>query len=259
MANATSTGEIRPAITNTVHLADGTTQTATWVRLPMLVKRIRRHLAKRKHSLLISSEGTQARVEYGQYAVLDEHQQILSANCHLPDLARFLGVLADDEIVEPPANVGWRFHVARKHSGIVDGQTVKWLERLTRDYRTERAARKALENMEDRAGLVIIGDDARDDYLETMAGQWEREQQARQQAALAELEAAIDANPILRRLRSPEGCPQAWGAAQGIDTMLQKSPDWSEKPVADRLAEVVRLLAVNGLVASESEVLTHVE
>ena len=189
--------------------------------------------------------------------MLDEHQQILSANCHLPDLARFLGVLAADEIVEPPAEVGWRFHVARKHSGIVDGQTVRWLERRTRDFRTERAARKALESMENRAGLDIIGDDARDDYLETMEKTWERDEQARHKAALAEIEAAIEANPTLRRLRSHEGCPQAWGASVAFDLQLRKDPACSEKPVADRLRQVVALLQQHGLVASESEVSAH--
>lgn len=251
-------GAIRQNSTQTIN-ADGTVSTVTWVRQATVIKRVRRHLAKRKHALLISSEGTQTRDEYGQYAVIGVDGIPLQKNADLVSLSRYLGVLAADEMVEPPAEAGWRFHVARKHSEVIDGRAVKWLERLSRDFRTERAARKALEAIEDRVGLCVIGDDSRDDSVETMAKTWEREQQARHQAAMKGIGDGIDANPTLRHLRSEAGCPQAWGAAVAFDLQLQKDPAWSGKPVADRLNQVVALLQQHGLVASESEVPAHVE
>ncbi len=249
---ATSQGKIRPNSTKLLN-ADGTESRVHWIREQTVIKRIRRALAKRNHSLRIHSEGSQARNELGEYVVLDDQHEVLSANCKLPELARFLGVLADDEMIEPPAEKGWFYHVARKHSEIIEGQKSVWLERASRDFRTERAARKALEGMEIRTGLVIIGDTS-EESTEAMAKVWKRDQQARQAAALAEIESAIEANPTLRYLRSEAGSERAWGAAVAFDLELQRDPAWAGKPVADRLAEVVNRLADLGLVAVEDEV-----
>lgn len=96
-----------------------------------------------------------------------------------------------------------------------------------------------------------------DSALRDTAADWVREQQARHQATMREIEDAIESNPTLRYLRSEDGDPRIWEAAVANDRELQKDPDWSCKPVTDRLAEVVRQLAANGLVASVGEVFTH--
>lgn len=253
MANhATSTGKIRPNSTKLLK-ADGTESRVHWIREQTVIKRIRRTLAKRDHSLQIHSEGTQARDEHGQYVVLDEHKAVLSANCKLPELARFLEVLADDEMIEPPAGKGWVYHVAREHVEIVDGKRVRLRDRLTKDYRTERAARKAAFGIKDRAGLVVVGMDADD----ALALRFEEAQRAHQAEALTEIHVAIDANPTLRYLRSEAGCPITWGRAVEIDRQLQGDRKWAGKPVAERFDEVVSRLADLGLAAVESEVSAH--
>ncbi len=73
--------------------------TATVTR-PTLEKRVRRALAAKGHYLQKTRFGTDARIELGEYCVLDDHFIPLSADCRLPELARFLGVLADGEIIE---------------------------------------------------------------------------------------------------------------------------------------------------------------
>ena len=84
MANtATPTGEIRP----------------TSVTVPTLVKRIRRKLADRGHSLLITRDNSQDRQALGRYAVLDAARVVLQKNAEIEPLARYLGVLAEHESV----------------------------------------------------------------------------------------------------------------------------------------------------------------
>ena len=73
--------------------------TAT-VSRPTLEKRVRRALAAKGHYLQKTRFGTDARIELGEYCVLDDHFIPLSADCRLTELARFLGVLADGEIIE---------------------------------------------------------------------------------------------------------------------------------------------------------------
>jgi len=73
--------------------------TAT-VSRPTLEKRVRRALAAKGHYLQKTRFGTDARIELGEYCVLDDHFIPLSADCRLTELARFLGVLADEEQIE---------------------------------------------------------------------------------------------------------------------------------------------------------------
>lgn len=82
----------------------------------------------------------------------------------------------------------------------------------------------------------------KDQRLQAMAAQWEREQQAKQLVEMEQVHAAIDANPTLRFLRSEDGDPKLWEAAVQIDVELQGRPAWAEKPVAERFAAVVRRL-----------------
>lgn len=117
-----------------------------------------------------------------------------------------------------------------------------------RDQQILDAVTKSITAMAD---MLTAGLDGRND---AMASQWEREQQARQAEAMTEIHAAIDANPVLRHLRSEAGCPVTWGRAIQIDHQLQQDRQWAGKPVADRLAEVVNRLADLGLVAVEDEV-----
>lgn len=101
--------------------------------------------------------------------------------------------------------------------------------------RANRAARAEIERLRQEM-------QARDARIEAMAGQWEREQQAKQQAAMEEIQAAIDANPTLRYLRSEDGDQRMWEAAVAIDQELQNRPAWASKPIAERFAKVVERL-----------------
>jgi hypothetical protein len=242
-----NTPALRPKSTQLI-AADGSTGTITWIRRDSLVRRLRRHLAKKNHRLVISAEATASRDELGEYAVIGADGHPLQTHADLGKLARYLGVLADDELVEPPAGKGWVYQVAREHVEIVDGKRVRLRDRLTQDFRTEKAARKAAATIEDRAGIVIVGMDADD----ALAMRFEEEQQVRQAAALVEIDAAIEANPTLRHLRSEAGSERAWGAAVAFDLQLQNDPAWTQKPISDRLSEVARLLVANGLVSEVS-------
>ena len=92
MANtATSTGEIRPTVT---------------VSIPTVIKRIRRKLAERGHSLLITRDNSQDRQALGRYAVLDAARVVLQKNAEIEPLARYLGVLAKHESVAASVPTG---------------------------------------------------------------------------------------------------------------------------------------------------------
>ena len=156
MANATSTGAIRPEITNTVQLADGTAQTVFWVREAAVIKRIRRKLAKRNHRFVISREATRARTEFGLYSILDANGDVLQRDANLADLARFLNVLADHETLEPARERGWRYHVCKRVAVEHDGITRVCVEPITKTFTSEKAAWKAAEHIEDRHGLVLF-------------------------------------------------------------------------------------------------------
>lgn len=104
-------------------------------------------------------EGTAARRELGRFAVMGERHEILSAGCELEPLARFLGVLADEERVEPPAWRGWRHYIGRNEAVVVNGVSVVYARPITQTYTTEAAARRAVEHLVDREGLVICSFD----------------------------------------------------------------------------------------------------
>lgn len=146
-----NTPEIRP---NTV------SDSITWVKEQTVIKRVRRALAAKGHYLQKSRIGTDACKELGEYAVLDDRFIPLSTRCKLPELAKFLGVLADDEAIDPPTNLGWLYHIARQTTVTVEGVPCIYNQQITRDFTTEKAARKAAEGIEDREGLVICSWDA---------------------------------------------------------------------------------------------------
>ena len=156
-----TTPKIRPKNTQTLHNADGTTSEIRWVREGTVIKRIRRALAKKNHTLLITREATPARRELGLYAVLGADQTVIERNADLAKLARFLGVLAADELVDPPMDRGWLFYVGRYERVVVDGIECNYARPITREYTTEAAARKAVAHLTDREGLVICSFDTK--------------------------------------------------------------------------------------------------
>ena len=142
-------------------VATGTADTVTWVKELTVIRRIRRALAKKNHTLLITREGTHARRDLGLYAVLDADQEVIERNADLANLARFLGVLAPLEMIDPPLGRGWKHYVARQVTVEVDGVPCLYNEPVTRVYSTPEAARRAAEGIEDRTGLVLCGFDSR--------------------------------------------------------------------------------------------------
>ena len=149
--NATSTGEIRPNTpTSDLH----------WVKESTVIKRLRRALAKRNHSLLITREHAPARRRLGRYAVLDGAGEVLQRDADLAALARFLGVLATHERIEPRGFQGWRHYVGKVETVIVDGVEASYARPITRTYASEAAARRAVEHLDAREGLVICSFDA---------------------------------------------------------------------------------------------------
>ena len=162
MANAASAGEFRPKsarITQPIHYADGTVGTITWVKEPTVIKRIRRALSARNHRLVITREGSQARRELGMYSVLDADDEVLQHDADLTSLARFLDVLAADEHIEPPPLKNWLFYVARYERVVVDGIEANYAAPITRMFSTAAAARRAVDHLKDRDGLVICSFD----------------------------------------------------------------------------------------------------
>lgn len=150
----TPTGEIRPNTPSTTSTDPG--RDFRWVREATVVKRVRRKLAERHHRLIITREGTAARREWGLYAILDAGGEVLQRNANLADLARFLGVLATHERIEPRGFQGWRHYVGKVETVIVDGVSASYARPITpRTYTTEAAARRAVEQLDDREGLVI--------------------------------------------------------------------------------------------------------
>ena len=158
--NTSSPRASRAPVTQAVQHADGTTSTVRWIREPTVIKRIRRKLAERNHSLLITREGTQARRELGEYAVLDADKKVLDKQVDLAKLARFLGVLAPLEMIDPPLGRGWLFYIGRYERVVVNGIECNHAKPITRTYTTEAAARKAVEHLTDRTGLVLCSFDA---------------------------------------------------------------------------------------------------
>ena len=84
MANATSTGEIRPTATRPVTLAT-------------LEKRLRRYLAKSACTLLKSRPGTKQHDTLGQYSIFDDANELVAEKINICAWARSYNLLADDE------------------------------------------------------------------------------------------------------------------------------------------------------------------
>lgn len=144
MSHDNTLGAVRP---NTTPSTAGTASEIRWVREATIIKRIRRRLALHGQSLVKTREGTDARRELGVYAVADENREVVLASLKIDSLARALGVLADDEKIDPPMNRGWRYYIGRK---IVTDGAPKAIHtvRVTRDYTTPQAAWKAAEGFE---------------------------------------------------------------------------------------------------------------
>jgi hypothetical protein len=153
MANANTTGAIRPKNTQVIN-ADGSTRTINLVATPTAIKRVRRKLAQRNHQLVVTREGSQARIELGEYAVLDADRDVLTKDAELTSLARFLGVLSDNEMLEPPQEKAWRYFGVES-VGIGESITYR---RITPIYRSERKVRESLANLPANGRLQIVGE-----------------------------------------------------------------------------------------------------
>jgi hypothetical protein len=157
--NATTRASSAPA--QSVQHADGTTSDIRWVKEPTVIKRIRRKLAEQGKSLLKTRIGTTAHRELGEFAVLNSKHEVEIKLVNLRLLAMNLGVLANDERIDPPSNRGWLHYVARQTTIEIDGVTQIYNQPVTKKaYTTPEAALKAAAHIEDRTGLVLCGYDA---------------------------------------------------------------------------------------------------
>jgi hypothetical protein len=155
--NATTSASSAPA--QSVQHADGTTSDIRWIRQATVEKRIRRKLAEQGKSLLKTRIGTTAHRELGEFAVLNSKHEVEIKLVNLRLLAMNLGVLANDERIDPVQR-GWKYHVARARTETVNGITLHHHDKLTRDYATLDGARRAAEGIEDKSNLVFVGWDA---------------------------------------------------------------------------------------------------
>lgn len=128
-----STGEPRP--------------TLDWIPESAVIQRIRRKLARQGRTLRQSLDTFT--VDGGEPVTLAE-------------LAQQTGVLASHERIWPNVERSWRHYIGRERVELVNGQRMYSIERLTRDYTTVKAARKAGAKIENREGLRLCGYDAGD-------------------------------------------------------------------------------------------------
>ena len=140
MLQSNHPGESCPTHTH-IQYADGTQKAASLVRENTIIRRIRRKLATRGHSLIVTRHGTPARDDLGMFAIKDEHGEVLQRDANLEPLARFLGVLADHETTEPPREPG-------PATGV---KTVEWWER-----EQQRAQREAIQAVHDAIAQIPI-------------------------------------------------------------------------------------------------------
>jgi len=145
MSHDNTLGAVRP---NTTPSTAGTASEIRWVREATIIKRIRRRLALHGQSLVKTREGTAERRENGVYAIADQAHGIFMKSAKLDSLARALGVLADDEMVDPPMNRGWRYYIGRQVSEDVGDKRAIHVVRITKSYTTPAAAWKAAEGFE---------------------------------------------------------------------------------------------------------------
>lgn len=151
-----NTPEIRPNITPLSITA------LRWVSEATCIKRLRRHLATIGLQLVITRAGTNQRREWGELAILDNQGVLHSKSVNLECSLQAHGLLAVNERIEYPFDKFWLYHLARKRTVIVDGIRYTYFDQITKDYTTEKAARKAGEHITDREGLVFVGWDASD-------------------------------------------------------------------------------------------------
>ncbi len=149
MANANTTGKIRPTSTVTE---------IRWIKEPTAVKRLRRHLATIGQQLVITKAGTWQRQHWGRMAIVEDTGEVYLKSVDLESRLRAFGLMADDEQIEIEGRA-WRFFVARHRVEIIDGRSVGYNDQVSREYTTRAAAEKAA----DRIGgedLAIVGFDA---------------------------------------------------------------------------------------------------
>ena len=155
----TTTGEIRPNTTTSTPSTDGIATETKWIQEATLVKRLRRKLASMDLALRRNRQGSADRAKYGEWTAIDpKSRAIIWHNVLLCEMARDLGVLAPDERIDPPAYAGWRFYVAIQRIACVDGINTVLNERVSRDFTTAEAARKAAERF-DGDDIVVVGYD----------------------------------------------------------------------------------------------------
>ena len=158
--NATSAPKIRAKNTQTLQHADGTTSEIRWIKEATAIKRLRRHLAKSGCTLHVTREGSSARHQHGEYFITEEDGRQVDDKINLESWLRAYDLLADDEKIDPPLNRGWRYYIGRTERVMVDGISANYARPITRTYTSEAAARRAVEHLTDREGLVICSFDA---------------------------------------------------------------------------------------------------
>lgn len=154
-----TTGEIRPNATT----SSAPACPAEWrlVREQTLIKRLRRRLASLDLVLHRNRPGTSERERYGEWSVSGRDCGVMWHNVTLVELARDMRVLAADERIEPHGLHGWRYFVGLAETVNVAGIPVSCIRPIAgRTYVSEAAARRAVEHLEGRAGLVVVGFDA---------------------------------------------------------------------------------------------------
>ena len=157
---ATSAPKIRAKNTQTRLHADGTTSEIRWIKEATAIKRLRRHLAKSGCSLHITREGSSARHQHGEYFITEEDGRLVDDKINLAAWLRAYNLLADQEMIDPALNRGWKFYIGRYERVVVYGIEANYARPITRTFTTEGAARRAVEHLTDREGLVICSFDA---------------------------------------------------------------------------------------------------
>jgi hypothetical protein len=137
---------------NTSHQGAQPENYPAFIARATLEKRVRRELAKRNRKLLKPRAGTPALREHGCYSVVDADGTVLKTRLDLATLARELGVMTNEEYLDPRSD--WRYFVARQHQKVIDGKTILFNDRVSRNFLSrEQAEAHALE-MDGPLGIV---------------------------------------------------------------------------------------------------------
>ena len=121
-----------------------------WVPEYAVIARIRRRLRKQGRTLRTVTAGKDYAVE-GPNPI---------ESIGLLELGRQVEALSPHELVDPVHERGWLHYIARDREVIVDGVKCRYHDRLTKDYTTVQAARKAGARIEDRENLLLCSYDA---------------------------------------------------------------------------------------------------